>query len=294
MNYKNILVGVFGVIIMTNPLAPALVFAQVAPAETTAPDEVNALETRAPAERRAPTEKRRAPAERRNPIERNIPVRRNVPAGRNFCVRIDEVISRVDQQITNRTTQLQVQRQKGINKLTERRNARNERAVENRIKRDGNRTEHYAELEARATTDAQREAVAAFRSTVESAITARKTAIDSATQSFRQSLNQVMTARQTAIDTAVNAFQSSQTTAVNQARADCTAGIDAKTVRETFHANIRTAQAQFNNERQIIEERKDLIEPIRGTQRQAIEKAIADFKATMKKARADLQAAFQQ
>ena len=288
MNYKNILVGVFGVIIMTNYLIPVLVFAQAIPTEITTPAEISAPEeTRIPAERRAPTE-------RRNLIERNIPANRNVPAGRNFCVRIDEVVSRIDQQITKRTTKLQTRRQEGINKLTERRNARNERALENQVKRDENRAEHYAKLEARAVTDAQREAVTAFRATVESAIIARKAAIDSATQSFRQSLNQVIIARQSAIDAAVNTFQSSRATAVNQARADCAAGIDARTVRETFHTNIRTAQAQFNNERQGIEMRKDLIEPIQGTQRQAIEKAIADFRATMEKARTDLQASFQQ
>ena len=280
---------------MTNSLIPALVFAQAIPTEITTSDEISAPdETRIPAERRAPTERRRAPAEIRNLIERNIPANRNVPAGRNFCERIDEVASRIDQQVTNRTTKLQTKRQEGINQLAGRRNVRNERAVENRVKRDENRTEHYAKLEARAVTSAQKEAVATFRATVESAITARKTAIDSATQSFRQSLNQVIIARQAAIDAAVNTFQSSRATAVNQARADCAAGIDARTVRETFHTNIRTAQAQFNNERQGIEMRKDLIEPIQGTQRQAIEKAITDFRATMEKARTDLQAAFQQ
>ncbi len=258
MNYKNILVGALGVIIITNSLTSVLVFAQV------------------------------APTERKNPIERNI------PAGRDFCERIDEIISRVDQQVTNRITSLEVQRQRGINKLTERRNTRNERALENQVKRDRNRTEHYAKLETRATTDAQRAAVAAFRATTELAITARKTALDSATQSFRQSLNQEITARQTAVDAAVNTFQSSRITAINQAKSGCAAGVDAKTVRETFHTNIRVAQAQFNNERQEIEKRKDLIEPIRVIQRQAIEKAIADFKTTMEKARTDLQAAFQQ
>jgi len=270
MNYKKLLTSILGAIITINLVLPALVFAQAVPIE------------------------REAPNRRRAPIERNIPTERRAPIDRGFCARMDEIVSRIDQQVTNRTTKLQTRRQEGINQLARRRNVRNERAVENRVKREGNRTEHYAKLEARAVTDAQREAVTTFRATVESAIIARKTAIDSATQSFRQSLNQVIIARQAAIDAAVNTFQSSRTTAINQARADCAAGIDARTVRETFHTNIRTAQAQFNNERQAIEERKDLIEPIQGTQRQAIEKAIADFRATMEKARTDLQAAFQQ
>ena len=270
MNYK-ILTGILGVIITINLVLPVLVFAQETPVE------------------------REAPNRRRAPIERNIPTERRAPIDRGFCARIDEIASRIDRQVTNRTTKLETRRQEGINQLAGRRNARNERAVENRVKGDENRAEHYAKLEARAITDVQREAVAVFRTTVETAITARKTAVNAATQSFRQSLNQVMVARQVAIDTAVNAFRGSQATAVNQARADCGVdGADARTIQRAFHASIRTAQTQFNNERRSIEAHKDLIEPVRATQRQAIEKAIADFKATMEKARADLRAAFPQ
>jgi len=269
MNYKKLLTGILGAIITINLVLPVLVFAQVVPVGREAPDR------------------------RRAPIERNIPTERRAPIDRGFCARIDEVASRIDQQVTNRTTKLQTRRQEGINQLTRRRNVRNERAVENRVKREENRSEHYAKLETRATTDVQREAVAAFRATVETAITTRKTAVNAATQSFRQNMDELIAARQTAINTAVNAFQGSQIAAINQARTDCAAGVDARTAHETFRANIRSAQEQFNNERQAIEVRKDLIEPIRVSQRQAIEDATTTFRATIEKARTDLQTAFQ-
>ena len=269
MNYKKLLTGILGAIITINLVLPVLVFAQAVPVERETPDR------------------------RKAPIERNIPTERRAPVDRGFCARIDEIASRIDRQVTNRTTKLQTRQQEGINKLTERRNARNEREIENRVKREGNRSEHYTKLEARATTDAQREAVTAFRAAVETAITARKTAVNAATQSFRQSMDQLIAVRQTAINTAINAFQSSQTAAINQARADCAAGIDARTAHKTFRANIRVAQEQFNNERQAIEARKDLIEPIRASKRQAIEDVTINFKVAMEKARTDLQTAFQ-
>jgi len=125
------------------------------------------------------------------------------PAERGFCARVNEVDSLIDQRIVDREARLQEKSQERTNNLDERRNERDSRLLEYRIRRDENRQEHYDALEARAETDAQKQAVIEFKAAVEEAIAARKSAIDEAIQAFRTDIDQAIASRKSAVDAAV-------------------------------------------------------------------------------------------
>lgn len=215
------------------------------------------------------------------------------PTPKGFCTKVDEIASRGDQAIADREAKIQASHKERQDNLAKRRSEQDARRSENRARQDKNRQEHYAKLEAQATTDAQKQAVAAFKATVERANAAKNTATDAATQEFRQSVEQTIASRKSAVDAAVGAFKSARTATVNKARSDCATGVDQGTVRETYRASMKAAQDNFKNDRQTIEKLGDSLEPIRAGQKQAVAKAIAEFKTAMEKARADLKAAFQ-
>lgn len=215
------------------------------------------------------------------------------PASKGFCTRASEITSKIDQQFANRFAKLEVKRQEILSKLGNLKDERDTRRTENRAEWNTNYQEHYAKLEARATTDAQKQTVTAFKVMVEAAIAARKAIVDAAIQAFRSGIEQVITNRKLAIDAAISAFRSSVSAAIEKVKSDC-ASLDSKTVRETFRQSMKTALDKFKSDRQAIEKLYTSIEPLHTARKEAINKAIQDFKAVMEKARVDLKAAFGQ
>lgn len=218
----------------------------------------------------------------------------NVTPSKLFCSKIDQVVAPIDQRFAEREAKLQAKRQETADNLTKKISDRDAHLAEVRATADANRKAEYAKLEARATTDAQKQAVAAFEATTDAAIAARKAAVDSAISMLRQNVAQAIATRKAAVDTATNTFKTAKTAAIQKAKTDCAAGVDAKTVRDTFKASMKTAQNKLKSDYQAIDKVKGSFETIRTEKKQALDKAFADFKTTMEKARTDLKLAFQQ
>ncbi len=153
------------------------------------------------------------------------------------------------------------------------------------------REAQFAGMEDKATTTAQKAAVAAFKTAVNSAITTRKAAVDAAISTFRSGVDGAITTRKAAIQTTRTTFKAAIEKAIEQAKADCAAGKDGKVVHETMRASIAAAQAKFVAYIKAIEKPKVDRESLITARKAAIDKAMADFKAAMDKARADLKKA---
>jgi hypothetical protein len=212
---------------------------------------------------------------------------------KTICNQITEIESKVGQRITDHKTKIQLKRQELHNHLIERQNQRDTQIQKNRTKWNTNRQEHYAKLEAQAKTDAQKQAVAVFKSTLEQAITTRKAKIDEAIQAFRSNISSTIANRQLAIDAAIKTFQDSQQEALLKAKTDCSNGIDPKIIRQTLHANLKAAREKFRSDIQKIEKIKNSIKTAAENRKQTIAKIQQDFKATLEKARLDLKTAFE-
>lgn len=211
-----------------------------------------------------------------------------------FCSRIDQIIAPIEQRMTDREAKLEAKKQEIDANLAKRQADRIGRLSDYRDTHDDNREAQYAKLEAKATNDVQKQAVASFKTTVETAVATRRTALDSAISAVKQSVNQSIETRRTAVTTATSEFKNAKSTAIAKAKADCSAGVDAKTIRETFRASMKAAQDKFKSDYQAIEKLRGSFESVRDTRKQAVEKALADFKTTMEKAGSDLKAALQQ
>ncbi len=205
----------------------------------------------------------------------------------NLSTRADGWATKIDA----KTAKVDINRNEQINKKAENRADRDARLDQHRDGWDNNRSARFAKLEAKATTDAQKAAVAEFKATVTAGITARRTAIDSAIAAFRSGVDALNTSNKTAIDLAITNFKTAYQAALTKATADCAAKVDPKTVKATFEASVKAASDTFKAAKDAII-KKSAVEALAATRRTAVNKAISDFKVVLQAAQQKLQLAF--
>jgi hypothetical protein len=205
----------------------------------------------------------------------------------NLSTRADGWSSRIDA----KTAKVDMNRNEHINKKIQNRADRDTRLDQHRDGWDNNRNARFTKLEAKATTDVQKAAVAEFKATVTTGITARRAAIDAAIAVFRSGVDALNTQNKSAIDTAISNFKTAYQAALTKATADCAAGIDSKTVKTTFEASVKTASDTFKTAKDTII-KKSAVETLAVTRKTSVTKAISDFKVVLQTAQQKLQLAF--
>lgn len=222
----------------------------------------------------------------------NGPERPDRPAaGTQFCTLLTSHVGSVMSKMGDMGAKLDERRLERDARLASRETERQQKVTDLRAKADSRRAELLAKLEDKATTDAQRQALSAFQSAVNAAVTARRAAIDAANEAFRTGLHAAIADRKAKADAAVKAFKTAITAALNKAKADCAAGVDAATVRANLRTATQAALEKLKSDRQAIDKLGDTVKGLVDARRAAHDKAMADFKAAMEKARADLKAA---
>ncbi len=209
-----------------------------------------------------------------------------------ICERFISWSAKVLQRITDAETKIDAKRQELKNKLNERWIERSDKIAETRAEWNANREEHFKKLEERSQTDAQKQAVLTFRQAVTSAIEARKKAIDEARETFKKGVENAVSARKTAVDATKLVFKNTVTAAVDEAKAACSANTDIKTIRENLQKKLKAAREKFAADRQTIEKMKDGAQTLITARRNAVEKAISDFKNAMQTAKNTLKPFF--
>jgi len=193
-------------------------------------------------------------------------------------LRIENWIEKVDQNLVRNQERIMNKQEERLQNMEEKRLQREQKLVDFREKWEQNRERQYEKLQEIAQTDTQKQAVLEFKQTTETALTARKIAVDAAISAFRSGLDQLINNR--------NTYQ----VAVQKAKEDCAAEVDANQVRTTFMATLRAGRDKYNSDRQGIEKisTKALVE----TRQAAFKKALDDFKTAMQTAREKLRTAF--
>lgn len=212
----------------------------------------------------------------------------------SFCSRIDEIVAPIEQRMEDREGKLEARWDEIDANFLQRVNERSDRLSDYRTTHDANREARYEQLEARATTDLQKQAVAEFKTTVEAAVAQRKATIDSAISALQESFSQSVKVRRDAVKTAMNEFKIAKSTAIEKIKTDCASGVDSTTVRETFRTSMKAAQDKFKSDYQNIAKLRGSFESVRDTRRQTTQAAVAEFRATVERAGADLKAAFEE
>jgi len=217
----------------------------------------------------------------------------STPSIKGFCSRISEISTGIDQKLGERGVKFEEKKTERIKKIADHRIEVDKRFAENRVKFDENRAEHYSKLEDKATTDSQKQAVAAFKAAVEAAIATRKATVDAAIPTFRQGVDAAIASRKSAADTAVNAFKNSVDAANTKAKTDCAGGIDPKTVRQNLQTGLKAARQKLTSDIKELDKIESTVQSLIAVRKDALNKALLDFKTAVEKAKNDLKAAFE-
>lgn len=212
----------------------------------------------------------------------------------NFCTNLTTAAASVQTALTEKETKLITNQNNLTTKLTNKEADRDKKSQDKRTESDSHREQNFAKLSVKATTDAQKQAVATFEATVNAAVTARRTAIDAALAKFRTDLAALIKTRQTAVDAAAATFKTSVTAAITKAQTACTkSDADPKAIRTQLILDLKAARDAFKSNRKAQNSLKPQIQALEKTKNAAIKKAVEDFKTTVSKARATLKASLQ-
>lgn len=206
---------------------------------------------------------------------------------KGFCTRISTVSTKIADQITTTEARQLKNQQDRANKITKKESDADAKRAEGRTTADGKRAGNWDKMATKATTDAQKAAVATYKQAIQDAVTARRTAVDTAVKTYRDGLTTAMTGHSTAIEAAMATFKTSVTTAVTKAQADCTAGVASKTVSASFNKAVADARVILKDAKKAAETASGLT-ALKQTRDTAIKAAEATFKTATEKARADL------
>lgn len=213
-------------------------------------------------------------------------------ASRGICLRVDEILSKINERMDQRGEQIEERIQNKIQEAEKNRGERNENLVEFRENADEWREESYEKLEAKAKTNEQKAAVEEFKKAIETAVDARRAAIDAAIDTFRDGVDGAWANHQSSIEGATNTYREAVRTAFEKAKSDCEDGVDAQTVRANLHTSLQAARGQLKEDRAGVAKLRDEMKNLIAARRAAFEKAISDFKTALETARKELKESF--
>jgi hypothetical protein len=208
------------------------------------------------------------------------------------CSRIGDFSVNTQARLTDRESRYAKNYSDRLSNVDSREQKQNDRLVAARTKQDEGRIEQYGKLEGRAKTDAQKAAVIAYESAINSAKATRRAAVDAAVSTFRTSLDSAIASRKSQVDASLNTFKTSVNAALEKAKADCTSGVDMKTVRATLKSSLDAARTKLESDRKAIDKLGDVVSPLAKTRNAAVDAAVKNFKTAADAAKAALVAAF--
>jgi hypothetical protein len=161
-----------------------------------------------------------------------------------------------------------------------------------RSTQDARRVEWYAKLEARATTNTEKDAVKDFKKSVDSAVESRRDAVDAAILTFRTGVDSLVSGKKNSAGSAADTFQDSVDAAVAGAKADCEAGKDPETIRNTFRGSLKKAKTELSTSRKSVEGIGDQVDALAKVRSESIWRAVGAFDTALKAATEKLKTAF--
>lgn len=209
-----------------------------------------------------------------------------------FCGRFAETTGNITEKMSGVRTKIDELRGNREATMEDRRDTRDENLNGIRSTQDARRVEWYAKLESRATTDTQKDAVREFEKTVDSAVEVRRDAVDAAILAFRSGVDSLVSGKKNSAETAAETFQGAVDAAVSRARADCEAGKDPETIRNTFRASLKGAKTQLSTSRKSVEGIGSQVDALAKVRNESIRKAVQAFDASLASATEKLKAAF--
>ncbi len=210
----------------------------------------------------------------------------------NVCDRISERADAFSQKTTEAENKFQIRTQERLANWTAKKTENETKLNSQRAAWNANRDAQFKALEERAQTEEQKKAVTDFEVTTRAAIETRQGAVDGAIKTFQAGVQAAIATRNGQADQLLGDVKAARQALLDTAKADCAAGKDAKTVMATFRAGMLANRTKAQGDRQNVTKVNAQIQALITARKALVDKAFADFKATMERARVALKKAF--
>lgn len=209
-----------------------------------------------------------------------------------FCTKFSEKAEAMAERLAERQSKVTDFINEHESKLGERRDDRDANLTERRSKADQRRSEWYSRLQEKTDTDAKKDAVLKFKQAVETAVDARREAVNTAIAAFRKGVDDAIIGRKDSMKSARDTFKTSVDVAVNQVRTDCDNGETTAMIRSNFKKSLKDAREALKIDKKNMDKVGAQVKALAETRRTAVKKALFDFDVALKKAIIELKQAF--
>jgi hypothetical protein len=210
----------------------------------------------------------------------------------SFCASIDTLGAKVADDIALRQAHDERKRTRDRDVLLRRLTGRDRAMADARSSWDSKRDQLYVKLEHRAKTDAQRAAIALFKTHVDTATRVRREAVEAAVSAFHASIDAASRERQKVVDDAIAVFTRKTQEALLKAKADCQRGVAPSKVRDLYTKEMKHAKEDLSAALKTLEKRNDALRAVSHERQAAVVRAAANFTSAIESAEATLRKAF--
>jgi len=214
-------------------------------------------------------------------------------AAKNFCINFSSLSDKYKQNIDNQIAKLQEKINNEAQKIQANRQTFDNGLENNRAKWEKNRQGIYDKLSNKAVTDAQKQALAAFKTAIEAAAAARENAVGAARIAYRQGVDQLVSQRKTEILQNFDNFKSNFQSISQQAISNCSSGITSPAyIRQIYQQNLKAARTTRVTALQEIDKIGPKIKELAQIRNAAVQQALKTYQSALKTAIANLKTAF--
>lgn len=216
------------------------------------------------------------------------------PSGGNngFCSRLANDESKVEGSISQRRDKVSSAWSAQASRLAELKQQAAQKVAEVRASVDAKRQQNFTKLEAKAKTPDEKAAVQTYETSVEQAVSIRRSTVDKARAAFNQGVMSAIDARHSEISSQMGDLVSGVDSAFATASSSCLGGESGQSVRQTLVASLKSARVTFVSERQNDSKIADQVHALATTRNAAVTAANNTLTASLKTAAQTLKAAF--
>jgi hypothetical protein len=206
------------------------------------------------------------------------------PSPVQFCDNLSSITGKIGPETDSQFNQLKTNFIAGPAKVKSVMNGVSQSLTTARATADQKRIADFAQLSAKATTPAQKQAIATFEASVTTAITAERAAVDTADATFSQSILADMAARQSALQAAAATYRTAIQSALSAAQTSCSRGISPETVRATLQASLQAARTALQTASNTPSANQPSLSVLEVTRKAAVTQAGATAKMSITQA----------
>jgi hypothetical protein len=206
----------------------------------------------------------------------------------DFCKRFDEIETKITTDLNSKEKDILTARLASDTLLQTGWAKEDADQKDARAKEDIERSKQFDSLDATATTDEQKASVESFKKTVAEAISAERKTIDDAIAAYRSDFLKTTEVRKNLVDEILSSYKDSTLSAIEKAKAGCTAKKDPLKTRETFKDTLKNIDDKLQNDKTEVDKTEADFQNLGDTKEATLNLAEENFKTTIDKASSDL------